>query len=335
MSQYITRPGGHDATYAAPSTATGVDLRLYVLPTSHAALAATLDRYVNAVAPAGTTFVPLGSTVVACFAALGKVAASDPTLGFMREIDCAFLIPTVRFDAILPTAIVFFAPYLFVDIPQAAASGREIHGYRKEVGTSFSAKNVYDALWVPNAADLTHIEAWAVPAPSTQLQRTKLVDVASPAGPPPPLNWPDSSAALLDFIAALMDDVTALSGTIGGLLGNLPMLAEAALQPLITTIFEQLLGVNSLTLPVLFLRQFRDPTHNQQADVQELLVAKMSIPVNQLSGAKLPGAYSLTFHDTVSHPFSSELGTTSGVATPATLTVHTSCGFTLQEATRL
>lgn len=335
MSAYITRPGGHDTTYAAPSTATDVDLRLYFLPTSHAALAATLDRYVQPLAPAGTTFVPLGSTVVASFAALGKVVASDPSLGSMREIDISFFIPTVRFDGILPTKIMFFAPYLFVDIPQAAASGREIHGYRKEMGTSFSSVDIYDPLWVPSAADLTHIDAWVIPALAGKLCRKRVVDVASPAAPGAPVSWPNPGAVLLELIGALMDDVAAVGKTVSGVLGALAGLTEPVLKPLLTKAFHKLVGESHIEVPILFLRQLRDPTNNLQADVQELLVADTSLPLNQLSGWKLPGSYSLTFHDAVSHPFSAELGTTSGVPTPAALAVHARCGFTFEEARRV
>jgi hypothetical protein len=86
---------------------------------------------------------------------------------------------------------------------------------------------------------------------------------------------------------------------------------------------------------MLFLRQFRDPVHNKKAEVQELVMAETSVPLNQLSGGQLPGAYSIIFNDQASHPFSQELGTTSGVATPATLAVRANCGFTLPEATVL
>jgi hypothetical protein len=331
MPNYITRPGGHDATYAAPSTATGVNMRLYVLKTSFARLAATLDRYVNPVAPAGVTFVPLGGSIVATFAALGKVVASNPALGSMREVDIAFFIPTVRFNGFLPTKVVFFAPYLFVDIPQAGATGREVHGYRKELGTSFSTTDIYNPAWVPNAADLTHIEAWSIAAPSGPLQRTKLVEVTPAAGAP--INFANPVAAMLEFLAALMDDLTSLVSTITGNLGG--VITEPLLKLALTPIFQALLGNNSLTVPILFLRQFRDPTNNTQADVQELLLAETTVPLSQLSGAKLPGPHALTFHDTASHPFGTELGTTSGVATVATLTAQATCDFTLKQATHV
>ena len=126
MPQYITRPGGHDATYPGPYTATGVDLRLYVLNAQFAPLLATVDRYVNALAPAGTRYIPLGDRVIACFAAMDNVVSSNLQLGSMREVDIAFFIPVVRFDHFIPRQVVFFAPYLFVDMPAGRGDGPRV-----------------------------------------------------------------------------------------------------------------------------------------------------------------------------------------------------------------
>ena len=67
--------------------------------------------------------------------------------------------------------------------------------------------------------------------------------------------------------------------------------------------------------------------------MQELILAKTRVPLAQLSGERLPGTYEITFHDTASHPFSTEFGIASGVASPSSLTMHAHCAFTLEDAT--
>jgi hypothetical protein len=84
-------------------------------------------------------------------------------------------------------------------------------------------------------------------------------------------------------------------------------------------------------LPILFLRQFRDPRDSGKALEQSLLQASTCLPLNKLSGHKLPGGYQITFHDTASHPFSTELGIASGVPTVSSLTVGAHCDFTLED----
>jgi hypothetical protein len=294
-------------------------------------LHATLDRYVNAVAPAGTRYFPLGDRVIACFAAMDKVVSSNPLLGSMREVDVAFFVPVVRFTGIIPDQIVFFAPYLFVDIPQAAASGREVHGYRKDFATSVSMQNIYAPAWVANAADLTHVEAWAVAGPGARLQRTRLIDVTSPP-PAAPSLWPDADSVLGEIFEELLGGLHLVTGAMTAILGNHPSLVDALLKPVLSGLFKLVLGANEVSVPILFLRQFRDPCHSQQADVQSLVVAKTRLPLAQLSGGKLPAGHQITFHDTASHPFSTELGIASGVPAPSSLTIHAHCGFTLEDA---
>lgn len=329
MTEYITRPGGHDPTYQGPYTATDVNLRLYILPAQHDRMAATLDRYLNSVSTTAK-FVPFGSHLVACFAALGKVVGADARLGWMREVDAGFYIPAVRFEGVLPTAIVFFGPYLFVNIPQAVATGREVHGYRKDFGTSFSDVDIDAHAWVPSAADLTHIDAWAVPADGDRLRKTRLIDVAPPPGLGAPAGWPTAEAALLEILDSL----------IGGDLAPFVARASALLHlevaafehSALVTLFKKLLQTVEVSLPMVFLRQFRDSQHTVDADVQAVLQAKARLALAGLSGHKLPGPYSVTFHSTVSHPFFIELGLPDGVPVASALAIEANCQFVLEEA---
>lgn len=329
MATYITRPGGHDATYLGPYSATGVHLRLYMLDVGYLSLVQTVDRYLNSAAPSGEKFLPLGDRLVCCFAAMECVEGQDPTMGYMREIDVAFFIPCLHFKGLVP-GVVFFAPYLFVDIPQAVATGREVHGYRKDFGTSFSDKDTYADSWTANAADLTHVEAWAIEKPSERVKRHRLVDVTMPSAPPAPLSWAGPNDVLSDMIDGLIGDVSKVESGFAQAsgLGKIPV--KAILKMTFTTLIGALLGGIELTVPIAFLRQFRDSQDSSQADVQEVVIANTKIPLGSLSGKKLPGSYGVTFHDKASHPFGAELGISPGTPIPCFLTADVNCQFTLE-----
>ena len=330
MSNYITRPNGHDPTYQGPYTATGVSLRLYTLTAQYARLAATLDRYLNAMAGAGV-YRPLGNKVIACFAAMDRVEGVNPQLGWMREIDVAFFIPTVRFDHLTPK-FAMFAPYLFVDIPQAVASGREVHGYRKDFGTSFSTVDTYADTWTAHAKDLSHVEAWAIAAPATRLRRLRLIDVTHPAASSPPLTWNTPADAITEVFEYLIGDLADLA------LGLAPVFKLAAgalkgtLGALLFPDFAALFQGIDATMPIVFLRQFRNPGQTAQADVCQIVHANTRLPLAKVSGRKLVDPYALTFHDQASHPFSTELGVASGMPIASGLTLELDCDFVLEEA---
>jgi hypothetical protein len=333
MPKFITRPGAQDTTYAGPYTARGVSMRIYTLDAGYAALAATVQRYLGPVTPPGSLFLPLGDRVLACFAAMREVVGVDPTLGSMREIDVAFFLPVVRFSGIVPQEVVFFAPYLFVDIPQALATGREVHGYRKEFGTSFSTVDTYADAWQPSAADLTHVEAWAVPAPSARLKRMRLVDVRPPGAPGSPIAWTTPSGTVQDIATELIGDISHFLRVAGVIFGKGAGLVEAVLRPVLGGLFHNLVDGAKFTVPIAFLRQLRDPRNSIDADVQQLLIADVTVPLASLAGHKLPAGWGVEFHDTTSHPFSAELGVPQGAPVPSGLTMEVACDFTLGHAT--
>jgi hypothetical protein len=332
MAQYITRPSGHDTTYVGPYTTTSASVRAYLLQGKFKALAATVDRYLGPVTPPGMKFVPLGSRFFAVFGAMGNVVSSDPTLGSMREIDCSCLIPVLRLDGHIPTGIALFGPYLFVDIPQAMATGREVHGYRKELGTSFSDKDTFADAWKPDAADLTHIEGWAVAKNGDRLKRQRLVDVTAPPPGGAPIAWNDPVQALVEILAAVVEGLDDLVAAVATVLNDAGKLPSKLLSTALETLVKAMVADKKITGTAAFLRQFRHPQHTEQADVRQLVLAKTRVDLASVSVQKLPPGYAVTFHDMASHPFSTELGVKDATAVPSALTVEATCTFTLEEA---
>jgi hypothetical protein len=251
----------------------------------------------------------------------------------MREIDIAFFIPVLRFHGVLPTGVAFFAPYLFVDIPQAVATGREVHGYRKDLGTSFSDVDIHADAWVAKAADLTHVDAWAVAAAGERLRPHRLIDVALPAAAGAPVAWPSQEEAVAELVDALTGgDLAHLLGSASALLGLGAAALQATLKHTLVTLFHALVQGIEVSLPIVFLRQIRCPHPSGQADVQQVIEAPTRLALASLFAHKLPGAYALTFYDQASHPFSLELGVPNGAPVAASLAIEVACDFTLEEA---
>jgi hypothetical protein len=334
MPSFVSRTGGHDATYEGPYKATGVSIRAFFLDGKFLTLASTLKRYLTAVS--GDVFLPISDRVIGCFAAMERVEGIDPKLGAMREIDVALFIPAIRFDGLIPKQLVFFAPYLFVDIPQAAFTGREVHGYRKDLGTSFSDKDIYDLGWSADGADLTHVEAWAVPSPHAMLKRMRLLEVVAPAATRTLSPWSGKGGQSGDILEALHGAATdwdspilkSLQKHVGAKAKSL----GSALGSSIDSLFDALWSSAVITVPIVFLRQFRNPRKSKEADICEVLTANVRVPVSSVSADKVSGGYGVRFTDAASHPFSTELGVSATAVTTSMLTMDIHCDFTLEHA---
>src|SRR5262249_29404306 len=61
--------------------------------------------------------------------------APASNIGWMHEIDVAFWVPVVAFNGGAIESIAWFLPYVFVNNGWAMATGREIYGFPKELGS--------------------------------------------------------------------------------------------------------------------------------------------------------------------------------------------------------
>jgi len=252
----------------------------------------------------------------------------------MHEVDCGFFIPVIQWENFVPRDVGFFAPYLFVNNSWAMATGREVHGFRKDVALSFSAQDVNDYdNWSHKAADLTHIDAWAMETKSaaSRLQPHRLVEIVAPANAAEG-NTPAN--AFLELVLAIMGSL----GPLGGPLSNLPpppnaaswlnVIAQMIIDKFTTTDAQ---GQPAVRLPIVFLRQFCDPASSTQADVQAVVQADMVVPISSV-GATFPGGgYQVKFFHKDSHPIAAELGL--DAVENSQLTVNADLEFQLLQAT--
>jgi hypothetical protein len=333
MPNYITRPDGYELVLPAPYTQKDANARLYLMSGNTLEMQATANRYLNGVAAPGTFYTPLGNIVVAAFMAIREVRCSVTGLGSMHEVDCAFFLPLIKWKSGLPSDVAFFAPYLFVNNSWAMATGREVHGFRKDVAHSFSDLDVnkYDS-WSHAAKDLTHIDAWAMD-PKSALSRLEIQRLVELHGPDPAPPGDPLVDAFITLILGILGDL----GPLGAALAALPVpsgfpswlmvVAQAVVEKLTTTDAN---GDSALRLPMLFLRQFCDPANSTQADVQSLVEADMVAPFSSMSASLPGGTFRLKFFDKASHPIAKELGLSAEET--SNLTVDATLDFQLQNS---
>lgn len=309
---FVTRPGGYDLSSCPPYNIEDCSMRMYLLDADPDGLSASIRRYLSDVsASQGESFQPFGNRVIACFTAARKVTCQDPELGYMHEVDCGFFIPVLKFNAgreLCGWGV--FAPYLFVNNDWASVTGREVHGFRKQLATSFSSTNDVNADdWDHDAAKLDRIEAWAIDRPGreSRLRRAVICEVDSQHCD----RRPASGIALLR-----------------ALVGNhhLAGVAESFAAMLAGRLFKDV----KVHVPIYFLRQLRDPANGPDATPQSIVEGKLAIPVASLQGFHLAGSHRLLFHNLVSHPFRDDLGLEPGVPHESHFTLQVTLDYELE-----
>lgn len=321
--RYIARQGdGYDLSLAGPYRNRSANMQLHVLNAKLRPLHDTLSHYLNAVAPPGIFYVPLGDRVVVSCVDIAEGRAGDETLGSTHEAEVAFFILALRCNP-LPTAIVSFNPYLFVNHSWAMVLGREVHGFRKDIATSFSSTLDVDGPgWTHRARDFERVEAWAMAErkPESRLARMTLVEIRHPADSTP------ISEGAEPLISAL------IGAGPSGLLPHLPSGLGDKLPGLghLSQLLRALVHGPEVRMRSVFLRQFRDPRKSAYADVQEVIEAESVATPKGMPKVLRPSEIRLS--DAASHPIARELGLTNGQWIRADLSMELNMDFVFNDA---
>jgi hypothetical protein len=321
---YITRQGeGYDLSLAGPFRNRSANMQLHVLDAKLIPLLKTLYHYLNHVAPAGVTYLPLGDRVVVSCVDIPEGRAGDESLGSTHEVEVAFFILALRCDP-LPSGIVAFNPYLFVNQCWAMVMGREIHGFRKEIATSFSQTLDVDGPgWTNRARDVEHVEAWAMRhrAPGSRLERMKLMEIRHPAEPAPRAG---STEALIPALIGHGPHELPRDVFPHHLADKLPGFQA------LSALLMALLRGSEVHVTSVFLRQFRDPRQSAMADVQDIVEAT-SIATPKGKPVILPPS-EIFLHRAASHPIARELGLDDETWIRANLSMEVNMDFVLNDA---
>lgn len=260
---YITRDG--DLPLLQPVILGDVELHGYIVGTSLDRLKALLASTFDRT---GITCTPLLPAVLVTSVLAREIRSSvRPDDGYMRESELGFWIP-VRMSWRDGTSLALYLPYLFVDNPAALLAGREIYGFNKILG-QFDFR-------LPNEIDPTQVRAQVLHTLARDT-RVEWLPVASLTGSVTKLGaiWSSAEAVIAGIAGALVVQFP------GVVLGDDFSLAS---------------------LPMLFLKQFRDASDGASACHQAAVLCHASLQ-GSFSGGLLNCAglqFALPSHATLS-----------------------------------
>lgn len=297
LPRYVERGG--EIVPPHPYSANNARTYVFLLPADLAKLQDMFDRFFKA--PSGGAVEVRASVpvVVLTVSRIGALQSTDPPyseLGCAAETEVAVWVPGVHLAG---ERLIWFHPYLFVDQHLALASGREIYGFRKQMGRI----GIEGPERTPS---LMSLSVFTLPrfGPDQVAGEHPLVDVRRGGS---------------GLFAALPEAWSTLTQTVEGFTGVLATLGAGSTASLVAgTARDFLAGVR----PILFLKQFRDVAQPDRACHQAIVESRARLV--RFHGAGLLRHYTVTVHDLAGEPLRDELGLPPGPLEPlAALWVHT------------
>jgi uncharacterized protein with NAD-binding domain and iron-sulfur cluster len=297
--KYIERGG--EIVLRGPFAQEGTRMYMFLLSADEEKLEALVDRCLNI---GRTRYRPVGPFVALNCADIQRIRSlhpEDSQKGVMTERDVAFWIPVVAGDgalgAILPSRVVWFLPYIFVDSPPPMAVGREIYGFPKLAGR-------IDIHEPEDTNSLVTVDAYAIErfSPTSRAHEQRLVEVRRKAD--------DERGALARLWSAL-DHAT--SGFSSGFLEAAEALVAGAGTDALASAFREVSA--SQVVRMAFLKQFRDTGDHQRACYQSVIEATLRVTAFR-AGGPLSGPFEVLVPHKDSHPIAAELGLPDGRVEP-------------------
>lgn len=293
---YVERGG--EQTYAAPFRQSGTKLRAWPLPADPVALQKVVDTYL--VAPTGgalsyRAMFPAVLLAHAPIASTRSLTPPDRDYGWTSETDLAFwmLVGRGHLEGArwVLDQLLWFLPYVFVNVPQTMATGREVYGYPKEVARMETGESTGDPTLVVRASTTV----LPVYAPSTELVERPVLEIRVPG-------WAEGPS-----LRHALRDAAAAFGGVAEAVGHLGI--EAIRHPDMDVEAAEVLAADlgRLEVPMVFLKQFRDVVEPTAACYQAILESPARVEGLPI-GWPILDAATITVWDYASHPIARELG---------------------------
>ncbi|MHB1557909.1 MAG: acetoacetate decarboxylase family protein [Isosphaeraceae bacterium] len=284
------QPGGAQ-TYPQPLDLRDCHLFSFVLAADGAALARICDTYLNGPAQGQATYVPAASCAMLIVAMIGRISCVNlpPEQQFwLPETDIAFWVPVVKGKkdggVFVAESLQWFLPYVFVNNTWAVASGREIYGYPKAI-SSFQLP-AHDN---PNrfTVDTLTVKAFGPDAEATWQRLFQIDRTSAPGG-----LFKRTFNSVVEAGEAILR--TAIAERM------LPIPGLGMIKELFDLIVHG-------TMPMVFLKQFRDATDGTTACYQAVVEAPAQVTRFRKAG-EIAADYGVTIQSYASHPIVADLG---------------------------
>ncbi len=288
--RYILRGG--EQVISPPIMAEGVQSYSFVLEGDMVALQHLCDRYFNQPSQGAMDIRPAMHYVILNFNCFRKQYSTNPAdrqIGWLPEREAVVWILTLDTKR---QRLLWFVPYIFVDSSYAMAAGREIYGFPKVLGW-------FQMPMAPDDAAAFRVDTVVFPqcTPETEGTRQCLLDIHRTSTDSGLLKTWESLAGMTQEIAQTLlhgDDLELLDFRLAW------------------HVIEELIHGR---VPLLFLKQFRDVVHPEQACYQAMIEAPATLERFHRGGL-LPGDFAVTIHPYQSHPIHADLGLASGILRP-------------------
>jgi hypothetical protein len=332
LPDYIDRGGRQ--VWRPPYTARETDVFGFLVPCDRGAIDRVLRRDLVEPSRGAVDYRCAHDHVAVLFARIGQLASADyrdSQRGFVSEREVS--VWCLAADVLAGGRLVWYLPYVFVDSGQAAASGREVYGYPKQMGVF--ADPYPESLATPGT---TTVQAQAIDpyGPTEEAVLRPMISATAAAGAGVIAGDPaDAFDALREHLIERLGVDTTLpfgaaprpSAAITPVDAPPPRAAQqktpaawAARRVLDTLLGRDLafaaseLVIEMMASPMLvFLKQFRDVACPTKACYQAVVEAPLAV---HMLGAKFhpldAAAYQIAFSDYASHPIATELGVTPG-----------------------
>jgi hypothetical protein len=132
LPEYVDRGGRQ--VWRPPYTARDTEAYGFVVPCHRTAIDALLRRDLNEPSRGAVDYRCAHEDVVVLFAKIDRLSSADQRdsqRGYVSEREVS--VWCIAADVLAGGRLVWYLPYVFVDSGQAAASGREVYGYPKQM----------------------------------------------------------------------------------------------------------------------------------------------------------------------------------------------------------
>lgn len=231
----------------------------------------------------------LGSHFILTFSDTARLSSSDD-IGYVSELCTCFWLLTLavrRGPIPLPEYIALYVPYIFVDNQYSAIGAREVYGFRKSLGEFRMADDYSNPDWFTTSTLAFKVFSPETKAELQQLVEVRRVDHGDQDGTRH--QWDDHREFFPHLIKTMLGE-----GAQAALHGMPEAVNALDFQP-------------KVSVPVTFVKQFRDIDLNQQACYQAIVEAHSRILFTPKVGL-LPGEFRLKVTHADSHPIDLDLG---------------------------
>ncbi len=278
-----------EVCYEGPLTIQDVTAYCFGIQADRNALQALVDSQLNSASQGAVQYQVFGNWVSLIFQNCGSATSASQQVGYLPDREAAFVIPVIQKmnNNSQPDRLLFWIPYLLIDVTIGMVMGREIWGYPKALATVELPTSAADPLEFTATTTLFKKFAPTTKGVDEQLLRVSADGLRGDLKP----TWntvEDAAQNAIDALGSIHSDSEGAGG--------------AVLRELLRVLLSrQVTFVN--------LKQLRDVSNSSKACYQALTLSPIKLSSFKGMGF-LPGDFELQITRCESHQVLKDLGLT-------------------------